>query len=926
MFAFVAIVAVIGPVILGAMAFLRTTRYAKIIMALDERVRSLEGALKDGVVVREERVIIREEVRPVLETPAPQIAPPPAEPDLVIIANDPLPTPKGDAQKAAPDSPSPASPSPEAARTAFSQAASAEAAPADAKQAKEEAGFGWVYALLGGAVAAAAVIGIGMAAGSGALGPAAQSLGGLLLAAALVYGATAFPRLPDGGLDGRALLLGGVGLFCGLASALGGHFLVGAWSAQAGLAAWTAAALAGAGLSLVFGAGFAWVGLAAALLGPLVFRVPVEQAASAAAALAATVAVGLAVARLAGWRWMAWAMLTAALAWGGGMAAVFGVGGAAATAAYLVGVCVIAAALAWDAAAGPALLLGPDARQPAPDRRDAVLGWPEPLAVGHALALGALALLCTHFFITGEKAAPAGIALAGLAAVAILITVFREGLNLIALASAGIAMVTVAFWPRDMGPALDLNIAAAAALVLGLFSTLGGWAMMLRHTAPTTGAVIASLGPMGALLAARVRLGDFGMPWAYGLAALALAAAMAFAFWKLREANPKDTRFGPSSAFALGSALSAAMAIGVGLPGLWLAAGLAALAPLGALADKRFNLAGARAAVAAIGAVVVYLLTIGLTPVTGPISSTPIANELVIAYVIAVVALYSAAAIIGRSRGEGWLAEGLRFGCIAMTVAFAAYTVRHLVHGGVMAAPYQSAVELGLHTAIVIAAAALLVVRYGAAPGRPMLRAADAVLTALGVLAAVGLILVINPAWGMWARPAATGLELAYGAPTVALAAYALVSLRGVRPGRTALAACTASALGFVWLTLTIRAAADGVDLAGRGVSPAAHWGLSLGWIAYAAALGLISVLAAAPGLKQASAGLFIAALVKVLVIDLNGLDPVMRVFASLLLGALAVGSAMVYQRWVFGRAPILGQNGQSARRRTDPNLMPPRG
>lgn len=914
--------AVIGPVILGAMAFLRTTRYAKVIVALDERIKTLESALKDGVVVREERVIIREEVRPGLESPAPQLAPPPREPDPVIIANDPIPDPTP-----APELEAPAPPNPQAARAAA--AAVAADAPIDESPSPpkpEGGGFGWVYALLGGAVAAAIVIAVGMAAGSGALGPAAQSLGGLLLAAALVYGATALPRLPDGAIDGRAVLLAAVGMFCGLATTLGGHFLVGAWSAQAALAVWTAVALAGVGLGLRFGSPFGWVGLAAALAGPLVFKVPVDQALAAAAALATTAAVGLAVARLAGWRWMAWALLAAGLAWGGGLTAVFGVEGAGATAAYLAALFVIAGALAWDAAAGPALLLGPGARVPDPNRRDAVFGWPEPLAVGHILALGALALLCTLFAIAGSYAAPASVALAGLALLAIAVAVVREGLSLIALAATALAVAAVAVWPRAMTMGWDVDAAALAAAGLGLFTTLGGWAMILRHAAPTTGAVVAALGPVGALLAARLHLGDFGMPWAYGLAALALAAAMAFAFWKLREANPAETQFAPSSAFALGAALSAAMAIGVALPGLWLAAGLAALAPLGALADKRFDLPGARAAVAGIGAVVVYLLTLGLTPITEPVSSTPIANELVIAYVVANVALYAAATILGRARGEGWLPEGLRLGCLAMTAAFGVYTVRHLVHGGVMTAPYQSAVELGLQTAIVMAVGAALMARYGAASARPMVRVADIGFLGLALLGSAALILVINPAWGMWARPSATGLEFAYGAPTAALAAYTAIALHQNQKERAAIAAWAASALGFVWLTLTIRAAADGVDLAGRGVSLAAHWGLSLGWIAYAAALGLISVLAAIPGLKQASAGLFIAALVKVLVIDLSVLDPVMRVFASLLLGALAVGSAMVYQRWVFGRAPVLGPGAQTARRRADANLMPPRG
>jgi uncharacterized membrane protein len=236
-----------------------------------------------------------------------------------------------------------------------------------------------------------------------------------------------------------------------------------------------------------------------------------------------------------------------------------------------------------------------------------------------------------------------------------------------------------------------------------------------------------------------------------------------------------------------------------------------------------------------------------------------------------------------------------------------------------MKAPFASAVELGLDAAIAGAGAAALAMRYGPAPDRAMLGWTERLLFALAAVLCAGLVFVINPAWGMFARPSATGLGLAYGAPCLVLAAYAWLRARQGLIERATAAGWTAAVLGLVWLTLSIRASVDGPDLAGQPISLNAHWGLSLGWIAYAAALGAISVLQPLAGFKQASAALFVAALVKVFVIDLSPLDPIMRAFSTLLLGALGVGAAMLYQRFVFARTGARLQ-----RRRADPNLMPP--
>jgi uncharacterized membrane protein len=919
-------VAVIGPVILGAIAFLRTTRYAKVIVALDERVKSLESMLKDGVLVREERVLVREEVRPhlpgetapaALDTPPLQLPPSAAPAPVQEPAPQNAPQPANDASPTAP----PKTPDRQEGAAATAAAAALHQTP-DAQEPAEtpaSAGFNWVYALMGGAIATAIVIGVGMAAGSGALGASAQSLGGLVLAAGLIYAALSMPRLPLGQPDPRAALLGAAGVFCGLASAAAGHFVVEALSPAAGLAAWGAGSLACLGLGLVFGPAFAWVGLLAGAIGPAVFRVPLEQAGLDSAYLLTVIAAAMALARLGGWRVLSWTAAAAGLAWGGGLFALHGPGGTFAAAMYLVGLAVTAAALAWDEGAGPAPLLGPGARRP--DPYGAVAGWSETFAAGHALAIGAAGLLLALFAAAGPAdSLPAAAAIVAVAVLAIAVAVVREGLALFALTAGACAVVALIFWPPS-GSLNQSSYAWVAAACLGLFATLGGWAMMLRHQAPTTGAIIAAVGPVAVLAAARLRLGDFGIPWAYGLTALALSAAMAFAFWKLREANPTEQRFAPASAFAVGSALSAALAVGTALPGLWLwlAAGLATLAPLGALADRRFDLAGARAAIGGLAALVVGFLTVGLAPTYSGLSTTPIANELVIVYVIAVVALYAAATIIGRSRGETTLPEGLRMGCVALVAAFLAFTVRHLIHAGDMRAAYASAVELGLHAAIPAAIAFAISFRYGPKPDRPMLRWTERGALGLALVTAAGLILAINPAWGMWARPAAFGLELAYGAPALALGAYAGLRLRQDNPERAAIAGWAAAALGLVWLTMAVRAGADGPDLAGQPISLGAHWGLSLGWVAYAAALGATAVLTQIPGFKQASAALFVAALVKVFVIDLSPLDGVMRAFATLALGALAVAAALAYQRFVFGRAAAA-----LPRRRIDPNWTPP--
>lgn len=332
-----------------------------------------------------------------------------------------------------------------------------------------------------------------------------------------------------------------------------------------------------------------------------------------------------------------------------------------------------------------------------------------------------------------------------------------------------------------------------------------------------------------------------------------------------------------------------------------------ALSALGAafVAD-RTGVRGLRYGVGALGLVVLARLAWDPTIMGGDPGRTPVFNWLLWGYGVPALAFFGAARLLDRGGRDrvARLAESLAIVFAALLVFF---QIRHLLNGGDPLAPTTDHLEIGL-----VAAAGLgfsfVATRVDARRPDIVTRAAS-VLFALGSLwaAASGLGFGHNPLFTdepLLGGPLFNSLAPAYLLPAALAGALALAA-QGVRP-RFFVVACAALAFAaqFLWLTLAIRAFWLFPRIgAWRGAAEGELW-------AYSAALMICGLLFLGiglarrrPWLRLIGAVYFVAAILKVFLVDLAGLEGVMRALSFIALGLALVVVGLVYQKFLSGRA-----------------------
>lgn len=673
------------------------------------------------------------------------------------------------------------------------------------------------------------------------------------------------------------------------------------------------------GASLRLGPWFVVLGLVLAFAAPALAPQARPAPAALFAYLAAIAGSALLIVRVRDWRLLPWFALAGALLWPA-LWLAFAFTGAAqiAVSVYLVAVAAMCIAFGWRDSGHSALTTPTEAG-----------------ATASAGVIGAGMLLLGLTHVTGHGVAPAT-ALFALAAAAIAAAAFREGLVFAALGAAIIALAALIDWPALPPVAgglphivLGVNGLVSAGAALAFAASVGGWAMMARHERPVIGAALSALGPPLVLAALHWKSDGFGPGWAWGLMALTLAGLTAGTLVQMvRRAGRAEDAIGPTNAFAVGAALSAACAVTFALEGFPLGAGLALLAPACAWFDRQYAVPAlkASAAVAAAAAVIWLVPPLALFH---PVAAAPLLNELAPSYVIAAGALLLAARLFDQTvgRDDTLLVQTLEAAGVLLAAVFLSAEVRHLANGGAMTAPYATLAEVGGHTLAWLGFALALAWRFGARP-RPLLFIAEAIAfcAALANVAVMGLV-VVNPWWGV--APAATPglpiantLAVAFAAPAVLLALYAAVRRAQGMTGRAGAAAAAAVVLAFVNVTLEVRRASHGAtDIQTPPVGIAEGWTMLAAWGVVVAGLAAVGVWRRSPLILVLSLLGAALAIGKGALVDAPALDGLSRALAFFALAAAALLAAFFYLR-VLGPRPAAAPVYRPAA--GDPNLSPP--
>ncbi|MGQ0456365.1 MAG: DUF2339 domain-containing protein [Hyphomicrobium sp.] len=452
-----------------------------------------------------------------------------------------------------------------------------------------------------------------------------------------------------------------------------------------------------------------------------------------------------------------------------------------------------------------------------------------------------------------------------------------------------------------------LSFAALSTLVPSAVMTLRLWRGPLLP--PLTAALYAGAATVPPLLALilsylRVTQFDVSIPFALGGAALTIAFAyLAEHFHRADQSYSSPAYHMASGIFAAAAMAALALALTMALSRGYLTVAFA-LAALGAsyVAANR-DLVPLRAAVSALGLIVLARVALDPRIMGDGVGATPIFNWLLIGYGVPAAAFYLSARCLATRREDFAvrLSDSLAVIFFGLLLFF---EVRHLTNGGDVMRADAGHVESGLYVFIALAMSFALA-RMNLARANPVFDAASLIFgVGSVVMAAVGLLVFANPLFTGDAIQGATlfsSLLPAYLLPGVA----ALFVARHTRAFRPDWYVRAAGILGVVlitaYATLEVRHAFQGPLISiWHGASDAEHWAYSAAWLLLGVAFLGYGLLRGSVEARAASAALIVLAALKVTFFDLAGIGGFWRALSFISLGAVLIGIGLVYQKLIF--------------------------
>lgn len=494
----------------------------------------------------------------------------------------------------------------------------------------------------------------------------------------------------------------------------------------------------------------------------------------------------------------------------------------------------------------------------------------------------------------------------------------RQEAGWLALAAHGIGLFALARWtPRfqyvaGLAPLLSIVTLALlgqverfgwqTSLFGGLYAA-GAFALLWNAARPGFWAALSVGAALAHFLLAWWVLREMaaGTPW--GLISMVLAlpflvGAERLARW--RESMPGATE--ALGVLAAGVAFFIAAAIALELRREWITVAYAVEFAAVAAIAHRLGLHALRQLCWPLLAVVVVRFVLNPEVLDYPLGAAPIVNWMLWGYGVAIVALAAGLRFL-RPTGDARLVRSAEAAIALLAFVLATLEVRSLFQHEAMAAPTTGFMERAVYV-LVWGAFALAALWRARTRNDIVALWAWRASGALAATVAVALqVIALNPVFDdadVGSLPIVNGLLLAYALPA-AMAALARRWVEGVEANRNvALAAeAVASILAFVWVSFEVRHLFDGgFQRSGFAASGLELYAYSAVWLLFGVALLALGFLRQAAALRHAGMVLVCVVVAKVFLVDMAGLQGLLRVFSFLGLGAALVGLGYAYRRY----------------------------
>ncbi len=285
-----------------------------------------------------------------------------------------------------------------------------------------------------------------------------------------------------------------------------------------------------------------------------------------------------------------------------------------------------------------------------------------------------------------------------------------------------------------------------------------------------------------------------------------------------------------------------------------------------------------------------------------PLGVAPIFNWILWGYGIAIAALVVGAHFLRVVRDDR-LVQATRIVAVLLTFVLVTLEVRSLFQPGSMDAPRFSFMERAVYV-LVWGAFALVALWNARRHPDPITlwtwRSAGALALAVALVVQVGVANPIAVKTDVGELPILNGLLLAYAAP----AAMTVLARRWMREVESDDAAglvvgIAAGALAFVYISLEVRHFFDpAFTRPGYGANGIELYAYSFFWLLFGVALLALGFMRQAPAFRHAGMAVVCLVVAKVFLIDMAGLQGLLRVFSFLGLGAALMVLGYVYRRF----------------------------
>ncbi|WP_421999083.1 DUF2339 domain-containing protein [Reyranella sp.] len=674
----------------------------------------------------------------------------------------------------------------------------------------------------------------------------------------------------------QALAAAGVAaLYGALFAASSLYDMISKVAAGGGAAALTAFAI---GLSLRHGFFVAVLAFVGGFVSPAIVGATTPNTPVLFGYLLAIAAGTLAVIRLRGWWPLGWGVLAGSAAWtllwmsslAGGLAWV---------GAFLVGLAGLFVWATWRR-------LGEGDRPPL---EVAALVW---------TALGVTGLLIVALILQDEGRQAAGwLALAAHGAGLFVLGRWTPRFQNVAGLAPLLSLAALALW----GPADSFGWTAG---LLGGFYAVAAFALMWNAARPGAWAALSVGAALGHFLLIwwMLRDGAPGTPW--GLISIALALPFLVGVERLmrwRESMPGAAE--AVGVLAAGVVFFVAAAIALELRREWITVAYAVEFAAIALIADRLGLRALYRLCWPLLAVVVVRFVFNPELLSYPLGVTPVINWILWGYGLAIASLAVGLRVVRRT-GDRWLTAATEASVALLGFALITLETRSLFQPVDMTAPQTGFMERAAYVLAwgAFALAALWWARRHRDPVALWAWRGSGALAA--VLAVIGQVMLLNPVFdeagvGRW--PVLNGLLLAYAVP----AAMAGLARRwiDVETGWSAAAVTegVASILAFAYVSFEVRHLFDpGFERPGFAASGVELYAYSAIWLLFGVVLLALGFLRQTVALRHAGMALVCVVVAKVFLVDMAGLQGLLRVFSLLGLGAALVGLGYAYRRFGF--------------------------